>query len=117
MMGGTGGVESWVGDVLGFWFGELTYAQWFKTSDAVDAEVGRRFRDLYERLAAEQTADGVSGVATHFEPSDVLARIIVLDQFPRNMFRATPRAFATDRQALALARLGATQGLDRPGQA
>ncbi len=106
------GAETWVADVLAFWFGALTPKQWFKKDDAVDAEIGRRYRDLYERHAGE--GGSPIGSDASLEPREILARIIVLDQFPRNMFRGTPRAFATDRQALALARLAVAQGLDQP---
>jgi uncharacterized protein (DUF924 family) len=80
-------------DVLRFWLARE--AQWFRKSDAFDAEISRQFLSTYEHLASARE---------WLEPAkDCLARIIVLDQFPRNMFRGTPRAFATDHLALEAA--------------
>ena len=66
-----------------------------------------KFLALYERAAASE----LSAWAT--SPSSLLALIIVLDQFPRNMFRGEPRAFATDAQALAAAQGMVDAGWDR----
>ena len=61
---------------------------------------------LYEQLAAAPQAWlGSAG--------ECLARIVVLDQFPRNMFRDDARAFATDEEALALAKRAIAEGLDQ----
>jgi uncharacterized protein (DUF924 family) len=88
-------------DVLTFWFGERAeygkrHKRWFEKDAAFDAEVKRRFLPLYEELAENRA---------WLDPARAcLARIIVLDQFPRNMFRGTPRAFARDAAALGSAR-------------
>jgi uncharacterized protein (DUF924 family) len=90
--------------VLDFWFGTSgssehgqRRAEWFRKSAEFDAQVRDGFLAVYEGLAA-------AGAETwSASPREVLAKIIVLDQFPRNMFRDTPRAFATDRAALAAA--------------
>ena len=91
-----------------FWFanGERD-ARWFEKSDAFDAEIRSRFFALHE-LAASGGLDAWKETA-----GDCLALIVVLDQFPRNMFRGTPRAFATDAQALETARLAVARGYDR----
>jgi uncharacterized protein (DUF924 family) len=97
-------------DVLAFWFGEgAEYGkrrkQWFEKDVTFDAEIGRRFSALYERLRAS---------GEWLAPArPCLAHIIVLDQFPRNMFRGTPRAFATDPLALQAARHAIDAGYDR----
>ena len=91
-------------DVLDFWFGapgSSGHGQprdvWFRKSDAFDQAVRERFLGLYELAAG-------GGLAAWGEtPRALLALIIVCDQFPRNMFRNDPRAFATDAQALAAA--------------
>jgi uncharacterized protein (DUF924 family) len=90
-------------DVLDFWFARE--ADWFRKSDAFDAQIRERFFDTYE---------GVAVGKLHWleKPGACLARIIVLDQFPRNMFRGTARAFATDALALAAARNAREQGFD-----
>jgi len=90
-------------EVLDFWLAHE--ADWFRKSDAFDAQIRRQFLSTYERLASgsEWLDPGV----------DCLARIIVLDQLPRNMFRGTPRAFATDALALGAARHARAQGYDQ----
>jgi uncharacterized protein (DUF924 family) len=96
----------WVDQVLAFWFGELTPQAWFKPDPALDTICRDRFLDIHEALAANPPE------STTMDARTALAAIIALDQFPRNMFRGTPRAFATDPQALAFARAGVDRGLD-----
>lgn len=98
--------EAAVADVLKFWFAELSEEQWFKVDPSVDEAIRSRFSGLYEAVAREIPADA-SGV-----PSVALATVIVLDQFPRNMFRGTPLAFATDPKALAVASDAVDLGID-----
>jgi uncharacterized protein (DUF924 family) len=88
-------------EVLDFWFGtpgSVHYgnsrAEWFKKSDAFDALIRTRFAVLQARAAAGQLAHWRDS------PLTLLALIIVLDQFPRNLFRDTAQAFATDAMAL-----------------
>lgn len=84
-------------DVLAFWFDETEPAQWWTADPAFDARIRRRFIDLMQQAACcelaawRDTADGR------------LAEILLLDQFPRNVHRGTPAAFAQDAVALALA--------------
>jgi len=97
-------------EVLRFWFGEgadrgKAHKRWFEKNATFDAEIRSRFLPLYERLASND--DWLSG------RDDVLARIVVLDQFPRNMFRGTARAFAADPLALAAAKHAVAKGYDR----
>ena len=96
-------------EVLNFWFGAgaeygVAHKRWFQKDPAFDAEVRRRFLSLHAELAGNG--------AWLDAPRDCLARIIVLDQFPRNMFRGTPRAFASDALALAAARHAIASGYD-----
>ena len=111
MSGITSEIEShnaepaWIGDVLRFWLGELPHANWFKKDDAVDAEIRVRFIGLHARLLAE---DG-HGLET---PRAMLAAVIVLDQFSRNIFRNDARAYAADPIARRIARSVIDQGLD-----
>jgi uncharacterized protein (DUF924 family) len=97
-------------EVLGFWFGEgaergKAHKRWFEKNSTFDAEIRARFLPLYETLAGND--DWLS------RADDCLARIVVLDQFPRNMFRGTPRAFAADPAALAAAKHAVAKGYDR----
>jgi uncharacterized protein (DUF924 family) len=95
-----------VDKLLHFWFETLTPKDWYRPPPRVDADIERRFRDTYEALK-----DGVpeAWLAT---PRGVLAAILVLDQLPRNMFRGTAQAFATDGEALALAKRAIAEGMD-----
>jgi uncharacterized protein (DUF924 family) len=95
----------WVGDVLHFWFQELGQAHWFAESDEIDARIRARFLLLHEQLVAH---DGL-GVSA---PRSILAAVIVLDQFSRNLFRADARAFAADPIARRLARAAIAQGFE-----
>jgi uncharacterized protein (DUF924 family) len=97
---------AWIDDVLDFWFTRLTPEEWFATSPAVDADIGRRFGDLHAGFA-KQLPEAATGSAR-----GVLAAVIVLDQFPRNIFRGSPRSFATDDVALELAETAIRRGLD-----
>jgi len=100
-------------DVLEFWFGAPGSAEhgslrkcWFEKDPAFDAEIRRRFLALVDEAAAGRLDDWAD------RPEGLLALIVLLDQFPRNLFRDAPRAFATDAQALALAQQALAQGVD-----
>jgi uncharacterized protein (DUF924 family) len=97
-------VRGWP-QVLEFWFGALDSSEfgrnrkcWFEKSAAFDALVRDRFLETYERASGGEL-DG-----WRERPFAALALVVVLDQFPRNMFRGTPRAFASDPAALAVAK-------------
>ena len=100
--------------ILDFWFGAPGSAErgkprmlWFKSSDALDAEIKFLFEaDWHCAMAGEY--DGLTGT-----PRGALAVIILLDQFPRNMFRATAGAFASDDRALQIAIQAVDAGFDR----
>ncbi|HET7525363.1 MAG TPA: DUF924 family protein [Burkholderiaceae bacterium] len=100
--------------VLDFWFGpaddpqhRLPRPQWFVKDDAFDAQIRQRFGGLIERAL-----DGEMG---HWaaEVEGALAQIVVLDQFTRNAYRGSARAFAGDVRALAAARALVTSGQER----
>ncbi len=93
-------------DVLTFWFETLTPKDWWQKSDAVDAEIRDRFLGLHGQAEAGDL-DGWSD-----SPDGALALVIVLDQFPRNMFRDTGDMYRTDGKALALARAAVKKGQD-----
>ncbi len=97
--------------VLDFWFGQPRVAQaraeWFRKDAAFDALIRERFGATIEAALAGGLRDWEG------RPEGRLARIVVLDQFTRNAFRDTPRAFAGDALALAAARELAARGEDR----
>ena len=74
---------------------------------AVDAQIRDRFAPLIDQLAAQPVDEALTSA------DRALATVIVLDQFPRNVFRGTPRAFATDARALDVAKAAIDRGLDQ----
>jgi uncharacterized protein (DUF924 family) len=92
-------------EIVAFWL-EAGYDKWFTRNDAFDAQVRSRFLRAYE-LARENRLS-----AWEETPLGALALVIVLDQFPRNMFRGTPLAFAADPQARAVADRAIARGFD-----
>jgi uncharacterized protein (DUF924 family) len=98
----------WAEDVRAFWFEDLEPADWFKKSDATDARIASRYLTLYKSLS-EMPVDALAASS----PVEVLAAVIVLDQFPRNLFRGDPLSFATDAKALAIAKVAIDGGLDQ----
>lgn len=93
--------------VIQFWFKELSPEQWFQKSEALDAEIKKRFGPLLEAAA--------QGECWHWREESVgrLAEIIVLDQFSRNVYRDEAAAFAQDAMSLALAQEALARGVDK----
>jgi uncharacterized protein (DUF924 family) len=95
--------------VLDFWFGAPPWAEraeWFVKDATFDAEIHRRFAPLVDRALA-------GPLGWHTRPLGALAEVIVLDQFPRNLFRGDARAFAGDPRARTLAASLVDAGDDR----
>jgi uncharacterized protein (DUF924 family) len=86
----------WVGPVLDFWFRDIDSRLWFDSSDEFDQRIRHGFLELHRHVARSDAAE-FAGART------LLAAIIVMDQFSRNMFRGTARAYATDPAARRLA--------------
>lgn len=93
-------------DILRFWFEEHP-KDWFVKNPSFDAQIRSRFLALHEVAVAGQLAHWAD------EPASGLALIILLDQFPRNMFRGQARAFAADPLARAAARVILQRGWDK----
>jgi uncharacterized protein (DUF924 family) len=93
--------------VLDFWFIESTPDNWFRKNDDFDGEIHDRFGPVYRRACDGELGDWIES------PEGCLALVIVLDQFPRNMFRDDPRAFATDPHARILLRHMLDMGYDK----
>ena len=94
--------------VLEFWFQPAGgyRPEWFRKDEAFDAAILRRFGgDVEAALVGDGPVEATD--------IDLLARIVVLDQFTRNIFRGTPRAFAGDAQALAIATALVGAGRDK----
>jgi uncharacterized protein (DUF924 family) len=105
-----------IDEILCFWFGEVrdgcAYSEerariWFAQNPQFDQEITDRFSTDYELAAQRKLADWQE------TPQGGLALVLLLDQFPRNMFRGHPRAFATDALARDTADLLIQKGFDR----
>ncbi len=97
-------------DVLTFWFADgpaEIRAIWFQKNLAFDAEIEQRFAKIQSAAAAGKLEDMAN------TPLGCLALIIILDQFPRNLFRDEGRSFATDGEALRLAQDAIEKGFDQ----
>lgn len=94
-------------DVLAWWFAPETKPRWFGGGEAFDVAVRERLGALCERALAGELAGWAA------DSRGLLALVILLDQVPRNIFRGTPRAFAGDLEAWALARLAVDRGFDQ----
>jgi uncharacterized protein (DUF924 family) len=102
-----------VREVLAFWFGEPGSADygkprpaWFRKDPAFDEEIRHRFLALHARAALGELE------RWHDDPDSLLALVVVLDQFSRNLYRGDPRAFSQDAAALACAQLALERGWD-----
>jgi uncharacterized protein (DUF924 family) len=103
---GSGGVTSDIDEVLRFWFEETQSEQHFKRNPDFDAIIRARFGALHERAEAGGCAEWAETV------EGALALLILLDQFSRNLFRDSPRAFACDDRARAIAHDAIERGFD-----
>jgi uncharacterized protein (DUF924 family) len=93
-------------DVVGFWR-DAGPERWFAKDNAFDAEIRARFKPAHHQAARGELA----AWAGTWQGS--LALLLLLDQFPRNLWRGSAHAFATDPLALSLARAALTAGFDR----
>ena len=100
------GNDNSAADVLAFWR-TAGPDKWFKKDASFDAEIASRFSALWR--------DAASAAFTSWEetPESALALVIVLDQFPRNMFRGNGNAFATDALARGVAERAIKRGFDQ----
>jgi len=93
-------------DVLDYWLGEVGPDGWYAAGDELDGDIRDRFADLWQAAAGGGLDHWVDG------PAGTLAFLVLTDQFPRNMWRGSARAFATDGAALAAARVAVAAGWD-----
>ncbi|MEL7205262.1 MAG: DUF924 family protein [Pseudomonadota bacterium] len=93
-------------EVLEFWLDELGPSKWYKASDKLDTTIRDRFENAWQNAL-----EGTYGLWLTY-PSGTLAYILLMDQFPRNMFRDDPRSFEADQYALAASKLAIQNGWD-----
>jgi len=93
-------------DILAFWLDEVGPEGWYKTDAELDAKIRAQFHDTWV-----QACEGKFSLWLTY-PSGALAYCILMDQFPRNMFRGEARSFASDAAGLAVAKSSIKQGWD-----
>ncbi len=94
-------------DIIEFWYADENRELWFKSTPEFDRELQRRFRQTWEQARRGE----LDHWRAHAE--GCLALVIVLDQFPLNMFRGEAQSFATEAQSREVARHALEQGFDR----
>jgi uncharacterized protein (DUF924 family) len=101
------------GEILDFWFGArgspergTVRAVWFRKDPGFDEEIRKRFVSLHAQAARGELDEW------HDKPESLLALVIVLDQFSRNLYRDDPRGWSQDERALAFAKLALARGND-----
>ena len=93
-------------DIVKFWTEDCAPQDWYVQSDALDQTIRRRFGLAWRMALAGAYGDWEA------DPTSALALLILLDQFPRNMFRADPRAVATDARARRVAARAISRGFE-----
>ena len=93
-------------EVLTFWFAVENKPWWFKSTTSLDHDITERFLDTY-RAAADGSLDAWTQT-----PHGCLALVVVLDQFPLNMFREQPQCFATEAASRRVAGLAIEKDFD-----
>lgn len=91
-------------DILSFWLKDVGQAGWYLQDAALDERIRSRFAEDWEKARSGAYDTWVCA------PESALALVILLDQFPRNMFRNDPRAYRTDAKALAIAKKAIARG-------
>ncbi len=92
--------------IVDFWFSEPVRKRWFDSTPEFDAQLKQRFEGVWEAAARGDLADWEA------TPEGVLALVIVLDQFPLNMFRGRPESFATEAASRAVAERAIARDFD-----
>ena len=105
-------MKSLAPEILRFWFGEAAeygkvHKRWFEKDPAFDALVTQRFEALHQDMRNGMHREWLDN------PRDCLARIIVLDQFPRHIYRGRAESFSSDALALAAAKHLVANGWDK----
>ena len=93
-------------EILDFWFKETPPERWFAADPAFDAAIRKRFEETWHLARSGALRDWANTM------EGALALIVLLDQFPRNMFRGQADAFSTDALAREAAREAIARGFD-----
>ncbi len=82
-------------EIIEFWFNQIKPEQWWKKSAAFDAKIKKRFLPIYQKASAGELFNW------RYKPLSSLAEIIILDQFPRNIFRDKSKPLPPTRSPFA----------------
>lgn len=93
--------------IIQFWFEETQPQQWFQNNSDFDAQIADSFAETYDMAENDLFKEWER------DAGGCLALVIVLDQFPRNMFRGKAKAFATDHKALLISKQAIHKGFDQ----
>ena len=96
----------WAGELIHLWFHRLGRGDWFAPSGQVDAMLARRFAAQWQALRLRPAADVLT------DPLTARGAVLLFDQVPRNLFRNSAQAFASDPLARAIAREALRRGWD-----
>jgi uncharacterized protein (DUF924 family) len=96
----------WAAELLHVWFHKLAPPQWFAPEPRVDAMLARRFARELASLPGRPASEFLT------DPLGALAAVLLFDQLPRNLYRGTPQAFATDGLARAISHEALARGWD-----
>lgn len=94
-------------EILEFWFTEPVNQHWFNSTQELDDQIKNRYQLLWEQAARGDMDDWKTTA------NGCLALVIILDQFPLNMFRGEARSFSTEQQAVSISHHAIEQGLDQ----
>jgi len=94
-------------DIIEYWFSPEISKRWFSSTVQLDAEIKTKYEALWQAAAR--------GKLEHWQkrPIGCLALVIVLDQFPLNMYRNQPESFSTEAQSIEVACLAVEKGFDQ----
>ena len=93
-------------DVIKYWFSEKSRQHWFSSTPEIDNEIKQRYEQLWINAASGKLNDWQDS------PQGCLALIIILDQFPLNMFRGKAKSFQTEEMAVEVALKAIKKGYD-----
>ena len=94
-------------EIIDFWFSDRVKKHWFSSTLQLDKEILETYATIFEQAASGQLN------AWTKDPEGCLALVIVLDQFPLNMYRGQAKSFSTERKAVETTLLAIKQGFDK----
>jgi len=94
-------------EIIEYWFSDRVKKQWFASTPELDKEIEEKYEALWEKAKLGELDDWGN------DSDDCLALLIILDQFPLNMFRGQPKSFDTEGKSVEIARYAVHLGLDR----